>query len=131
MTRGIALAAALLLTGCASVPANKSLANTEWTVSAINGQPTPVEASNYRMSFKDRDLGAQFGCNHIGGAYRVIGDTLSTTGTTMTEMACIGPADEHEGQGVAVLQRSMRIGWKGPTSVTLSNDAGIIALEKR
>lgn len=129
--RLLAAAAIILIAGCASTPSGPSLAGSEWRVSIINGQPTPENASNYRMAFKASDLSAQFGCNHIGGTYRLSGDTLATSGTAMTEMACIGVADELEGQGLAVLNKPMLVRRNSDTAVVLSNDAGEISLEKR
>lgn len=65
-----------LLAGCTSIAADqRTFESTRWRVTAINGQATPpVDA--YSMIFHaNGGLAARFGCNLIGGTYRVTDDT--------------------------------------------------------
>nr|WP_294846271.1 META domain-containing protein [uncultured Sphingomonas sp.] len=131
MRRAAALSiASLLLAGCAPATSGLSLTGTKWTVTALNGNVLPADPAHYRIEFADEDLSAQFGCNLVNGNYKVRGETLTTSGTTMTEMACIGPADEQEAQGLNILANPMKIARRGPTIIILSNAAGSIALNR-
>jgi heat shock protein HslJ len=45
------------------------------------------------LTFRDNgELGAQAGCNHMGGAGRIDGDVLMVEMQFMTELACDEPA---------------------------------------
>ena len=105
------------------------LAGTNWTVAAINGRPTPGGPS-YFLSFTGDELSAKFGCNSIGGGYRVNGDHLSTTDLVQTEMACPGPAMRFERLGSAILSSSMRIEPISGTAIRLVSEAGSIDLRR-
>ncbi len=106
-----------------------ALAGTHWRVAAINALATPP-GEGYFMTFEGPRLSARFGCNAIGGDYRVEGDVLVSSGTVMTEMACPGPSWDFEAKGSAVLLQPMRMSWSGGDRLTLSNAAGSIALER-
>ena len=123
------LAGALLsLAACGTVPSPPSpLADSAWRVSSINGRPTPAGPAAYSMNFERERLAARFGCNHIGGNYRVSGSTLTTDALVMTEMACAEPAASFEAQGTAILMQPMAIGRSG-ARMTLSNRVGSIEL---
>lgn len=47
-----------------------------------------VAGTQIRLSFSTGSLGAQAGCNHIGGSYRLDGDRLVFEDAGMTEMGC-------------------------------------------
>lgn len=47
-----------------------------------------VPGTRIRLNFQQRDLGAQAGCNSIGGTYRIEGGRLVFEGGGMTEMGC-------------------------------------------
>lgn len=128
--RFVRLVAVTALASCTSIAATgASIDNSQWRVSAINGETTPAQP-NYRMAFAKGRLSGQFGCNHFGGEYRLRGDTLTTGAVSITEMACSGPGDQFEGKGLAVLTKPMRIEWTGAGRLTLTNFAGAIALER-
>ena len=128
---GFRLAAlAVLAAGCTSVTAGSaSFDSTRWHVTAVNGNATPA-AGDYSLQFTQGNVGARFGCNHIGGRYSAIGETLRTFDIHTTLMGCPEPAATFEQQGSAVLTAPMRIAWSGETRLTLSNDHGSIALER-
>ena len=123
-------AAAHLLGACTSINAGaETFEGTRWQVAAINGQPTPT-TDVYRLSFDDGRIGARFGCNSIGGIYRVERNMLVTGDLASTLMGCPEPAATHEAQGSAVLGQPMRMHWASGSRITLSNAAGSIELER-
>ena len=132
--RYLAVAAASLTIGCAPVapagPEPIDLAGTEWRVVAVNGRATPAGAENYSMSLKSGQLGARFGCNYMGGRYRISSGLLVVDDVSQTSMGCPEPASSFEQQGGAVLGRPMRIAESRSGRVTLINEAGSIALER-
>ena len=129
---GYPLAAALAaLAACAPVVApGPTLAGSSWRVAAINGQPTPA-AGNYSMNFQaGGQIGARFGCNHMGGSYRQTGSTLVVGDMATTLIGCPEPQATHERLGSAVLGQPMEIAFAGSRSVSLSNFAGTITLAR-
>lgn len=83
MTLGVSLAT---LVGCGSEsgdPVNgKAFALADVTgISALSDAPL-------RMEFTDGNVGISGGCNQIGGAYELDGDTLVIEMMMQTEMAC-------------------------------------------
>jgi len=121
---------ALLTAGCTSVTASQaSFDGTRWHVTAINGQATPT-AGDYSVQFAQGNVGARFGCNHIGGRYSAIGDTLRTFDIHSTLMGCPEPAATFERQGSMVLTSPMQIAWSRKTRLTLSNSNGSITVER-
>jgi len=120
---------AFLTAACTTVTASQaSFDGTRWHVSAVNGNATP--AGDYSVQFGQGNVGARFGCNHIGGRYSARGDTLRTFDVHSTLMGCPEPAATFERQGSMVLTSPMRIAWSGEARLTLSNEHGAIALER-
>lgn len=105
------------------------LAGTSWSVTAINGRATP-RGQNYFLNFAADNIAAKFGCNSIGGGYRVNGDHLSTTGLVQTEMACPEPAMTFERLGSAVLASNMRVERISGETMRLVSEAGSIDLRR-
>ena len=104
------------------------LADSHWRVVSINGRATPV--GEYRMDFTGDRLSARFGCNGMGGTYLLDRDMLSTDRLIGTQMACGDPAGRFESQGRAVLSSPARVRFS-PGRLSLTNNAGIIELERR
>ena len=128
--RLLLLMAALMLAtgGCDTIPSPQSqLAGTDWRVTAINGRATPDGPVAYSMDFEAMRIGARFGCNVIGGEYRLSGGVLTTNALVMTEMACGEPASGFEAQGSAILRQRMYLA-QANGRLTLSNPAGTIVL---
>lgn len=128
--RLLLLMAALMLAtgGCDTIPSPQSqLAGTDWRVTAINGRATPDGPVAYSMDFEAMRIGARFGCNVIGGEYRLSGGVLTTNALVMTEMACGEPASGFEAQGSAILRQRMYLA-EANGRLTLSNPAGTIVL---
>ena len=105
------------------------LAETSWIVTAINGRATPG-GQNYFVNFAASDLSAKFGCNSIGGGFRLNGDHLSTTNLLQTEMACPGPSMTFERRGSAVLSSNMRVERISGETMRLVSEAGSIDLRR-
>jgi len=124
-------ALAALTAGCTSVTASQaSFDGTRWHVTAVDGQATPA-TGDYSLQFAQGTVGARFGCNHIGGGYSAIGDTLRTFDIHSTLMGCPEPSATFERQGSMVFTSPMRIAWEGEARLTLSNSNGSITLERR
>lgn len=123
-------ALALLAAGCTSIAADRhTFDGTTWRVTAVDGRATPT-SGNYSLSFSGGNLGARFGCNHIGGRYTVAGETLTATEVQSTLMGCPEPASTFEREGLAVLGSPMRMNWASGNRLALSNAAGSIELER-
>jgi len=96
MTTGSRLGAVVLaftaLAASACTPASSmALDGREFLSVAVTdgGIDRPLVAgTQLRLSFSAGSLGAQAGCNHIGGNYRLDGDRLVFEGAGMTEMGC-------------------------------------------
>lgn len=128
-----AIVAAAMLAACA--PAGPpggapitDLSGTSWRVTLVNGRPTP-NTGDYSMRFEDGGIGARFGCNSMGGRYRLTGDLLTVGDLAQTLMGCPEPAGTFESQGAAVLGQPARIAFDSNERLFLSNAAGSIVLE--
>lgn len=130
LTLAFALLAAV--PGCAPVPAPTpitDLSGTSWRVVVVNGRATPA-TGDYSIRFDARGgLGARFGCNSMGGQYRLTSDLLTVSNLASTLMGCPEPAATFEREGSAVLGQPMRIAFSSNDRMFLSNDAGSIALD--
>jgi heat shock protein HslJ len=125
------LAAGLALAGCASTPPAPitDLAGTQWRVVVVDGQATPA-TGDYSMRFDaNGGVGARFGCNSMGGRYRLTGDVLTVSNLASTLMGCPEPAATFEREGAEVLGQPMRIAFSSNDRMYLSNAAGSIALD--
>ena len=123
-------AAAIFLHACAAPPPPPiaDLTGTDWRVVSVNGQATPN--SDYAMRFgAGGAFGAKFGCNSMGGEYRLVGGTLTVSNLNQTLMGCPEPAASFERQGSAILQQPMQVAFTSNERMTLSNPAGTIALD--
>ena len=118
------------VSGCGggTIAANM-LAGTNWTVIAVNGRPTPA-LDNYYVRFSDKQVSAKFGCNAIGGDYRINGDHLSVGNLVGTQMACPEPAMSFERDGATALRGNTRVEKAGQGILRLVSEAGTIDLKK-
>ena len=100
------------------------LSGTNWTVVAINGQPTPQR--DFYLNFMPDRLAAKFGCNSLGAGYRMDGGMLVAGAVMATRMAC--PDMRFEDQGTRILMQPMqaRVMESYPERLVLSNAAGRI-----
>ncbi len=103
-------------------------AGTKWRVVLVNGRPTPA-TGDYSIQFETDRIGARFGCNGMGGRYRLAVDLLTVSDLAQTLMGCAEPANTFELQGGAVLGQPAKVGFASDERVFLSNAAGSIVLE--
>ena len=117
------------VSGCGggTIAANM-LAGTSWTVVAVNGRPAPTP-DNYYVRFSDKQVSAKFGCNGIGGDYRINGDHLTVGNLIGTQMACGEPAMSLEREGATALRGNIRV-EKASGGLRLVSEAGTIELRK-
>ncbi|MCY7281738.1 MAG: META domain-containing protein [Sphingomonas bacterium] len=118
------------VSGCGrGTVAPDQLAGTSWIVTAINGRATPAN-KGYFVNFTGSTISASFGCNTIGGGFRVNGDHLSITELIQTELGCPEPAVTFERLGSAVLNSNMRVERSSGERMRLVSEAGSIDLRR-
>ncbi len=79
-----------LLSACAAAKDGQAhLANSTWRFISIDGA-APV-SGKARLTFEDDRIGANVGCNGMGGPWRVEGGRLIAGPLAQTEMYCDGP----------------------------------------
>lgn len=113
--------------GGGTLPTN-SLADTSWTVTAVNGRATGGES--FYIRFAENRIDAKFGCNAIGGTFSQNGDHVSAEPLFQTEMDCRGPSAGFESDGAAVLGSNMRLEATSGTDARLVSEAGSIDLRR-
>ena len=128
------LAAALAGAGCAPVAhgvpfQGASVEGTRWQVVEIKGRATPA-SDLYRISFERGQLGARFGCNHMGGAYRQVGGTIHVGQVASTLMGCPEPAGTFERDAGLILAQPMSVTWISRDRLELTNRAGGMKLAR-
>ena len=109
--------------------APNTLAGTNWAVVAVNGRPTPVQG-DYHVQFSDKVLSAKFGCNAMGGRYRLNGDHLSIAGLEQTAMGCPEPSATFEREASALFRSNIRVEKFGGERLRLVSEAGTIDLKR-
>ena len=122
---------ALAVGSCTSInPAPiTQLEGTSWRVVMVNGRQTPAQG-DYSMRFDSSGgVGARFGCNHMGGNYRLVGATLTISDLASTLMGCPEPAGTFEAEASAILSRPMQVSFTSNDRMGLSNEAGSISLD--
>lgn len=78
------------LSACAAAKGNQaSLANSTWHFVSIDGA-APV-SGKAKLEFDDDSIGANVGCNGMGGPWRVESGRLIAGPLAQTEMYCDGP----------------------------------------
>lgn len=89
MTKRLILLALPLLAACATAGASSaSLQGTKWAFTLIDGKP-PV-SSKAALTIDGNRIGANLGCNGLGGDLRIEGGRLVTGPMISTMMYCDG-----------------------------------------
>lgn len=84
-----------LLSACAAAnPSQAGLANSTWRFVSIDGA-APV-SGKAQLTFEDDRLGANVGCNGMGGPWRLEGKRLIAGPLAQTQMYCEGPVWNQE-----------------------------------
>jgi heat shock protein HslJ len=127
--RGAVIALMCAGAACAVAPAPLAdLDGTKWRVVAVNGRATPAQG-DYSVRFERNGVSARFGCNSMGGQYRVVGGTLTVRDLAQTLMGCPEPAGTFEREGSAVLGQPMQMAFTSNDRLSLTNGAGSISLD--
>ena len=109
--------------------APNTLANTSWSVVSVNGKPAPG-GGDYFVQFSDQTLSAKFGCNSMGGGYRLNGDHLSVGNLQQTLMGCPEPSATLEREASVLLRSNIRVDKIGGERLRLVSEAGTIELRR-
>jgi heat shock protein HslJ len=105
------------------------LAGTGWSIAAIDGEAVPRTPA-YFLNFGEQRLSGKAGCNGFGGPYEISGRTLVLGPIAATEMACPGPAMEHERRALAVLRGPLQLDYRDGDTLILRGPAGTITLRR-
>lgn len=115
--------------GCGGQPmAPANLANSSWTVEAINGRPTGG-GERFQLRFEGERMSGQFGCNRVSGGYNVADMTLTAGNLAMTRMAC--PDMSFETQATRILAQPVQLSMLPGDTLAMSNAAGSITLRRQ
>lgn len=106
----------------------ETLANTEWRIVSIGGQP--VAGDNYRLDFSADRLSGQAGCNRFSGPYAERGDRLTAGPIMSTRMACPQPRMGHERRALQLLGGPVRISFPDGNRMVLSGNGGVVELRR-
>ncbi len=103
---------ALAVAGCVAQAAPGHVLNgSEWRFVSIDGETAASKAA--RLKFEDERLGANVGCNGIGGPWRVENGRLLAGPLAQTEMYCDGTVWEQEQSTSALLVAAPEIELNG------------------
>lgn len=72
-----------------------------------------MQGAPLRLEFSDGNVGVSGGCNLIGGAYELDGDTLIIETMMQTEMACEEPRMDQDAAIIEFLQARPQIAVQG------------------
>lgn len=95
----------------------------------VKRQATP-QTGDYRITFDNGQIGARFGCNHMGGRYRQSRNVLHAAQITSTLMGCPEPAATIERDAGLILAQPMSMSWINADRLELTNRAGGIKLAR-
>ena len=109
--------------------ATATLGGTSWSVVSVNGRSAPSGA-DYFIQFSDKTLSAKFGCNSMGGSYRLNGDHLSVGDLQQTLMGCPEPSATFEREASVLLRGNVRVEKIGGERLRLVSEAGTIELRR-
>lgn len=76
-----------------------------------------VSGSEIRLTFRDGQLGARAGCNHLSAAYEIDGDTLTAGPMAGTEMGCPEPLMEQDAWLTGLFADPVQLG-EDPLTIT-------------
>lgn len=111
MKSSIVLFAAPLLAACTTIAgAAPPLVPSQWTFTTIDGQ-APVRGGT-RLELRDGSIGANAGCNRLGGNLKIEGNRLRIGPIMSTQMFCDGAMDQERAVS-ELLQASPRFVYQG------------------
>ena len=109
--------------------AASTLAGTSWTVVSVNGKPAPG-GGDYYVRFSERQISAKFGCNSMGGDYRLNGDHLAVGNLQQTLIGCPEPSATFEREASVLFRSNIRIEKIGGERLRLVSESGTIELRR-
>lgn len=118
------------LSGCGGEivpPAN--LANTSWSIVAIDGEPIAPSA-DYYLNFANEELTGKAGCNGFSGPFILGGDTLTPGPIVATRMACPPPRMEHERKMLAALGEPVTVRFESGERLVLAGSGATVTLRR-
>lgn len=85
----LVLVVGLALAASSFAAPDPSLANSQWTLTGLNGR-TPLDAAPISLQFEAGDrLSGNSGCNQYGATYQAEGKALTIGEIFSTKMACV------------------------------------------
>ena len=87
------------------------LVDSSWTFTAIDGDAPVSEKA--RLTFEGDRIGANVGCNGMGGPWRLEGGRLIAGPLVQTQMYCEGPVWDQEKAVGALLAAAPKFGVNG------------------
>ena len=107
----------------------------EWTLVSYGDESNPISAMpgvDTSIEFKsDGTLGGNFGCNSLGGEYKIKGDVIEFGPIIMTEMFCEATAEQEAGV-VAVLSGIVRFALNDDTlTISSSDGSSVVELTRK
>ncbi|MBA3877939.1 MAG: hypothetical protein C0498_13640 [Anaerolinea sp.] len=131
----LVLVSAILLGACGSggasgppEPSDSGVEGRTFLSTGLEGRPL-VAGSTVRLTFQAGQIGANAGCNSMGGPYRIEGDRLIADELATTEMAC-EPALMEQDRWLAELLGRATITLDGDT-LTMENSTVRLTLVDR
>jgi len=107
-----------------------TLAHTSWEIISIRGRAVPG-GERYKIEFGRARVSGRAGCNSFSGSYRVSRDGLRAGPLAMTQMACPGPAMEHEQALARIFRDRVRLYYPDGLSLIIRGPAGEVRLRRR
>lgn len=113
--------ALLSLTACAPAPkaAPNRLVGSEWQFITIDG--AAAVSPNAKLQFREDSIGANVGCNGMGGDWRIENGRLIAGPLMQTEMYCEGPVWGQEQAISALLVAAPQVSFAGDRLVLQSS----------
>ena len=109
-----------LLGGCAAPAGEPSqFAEKSWRFLAIDGEKPAAQATE--LSFEAERIGANVGCNGMGGPWRIEDGRLIAGPLVQTKMFCEGPVWQQEQAVGALLAGAPRVEIEGDRLVLKSS----------
>ena len=111
--------AALAVAGCVAPAApGHSLAGSQWRFLSIDGEAPASDRA--ALSFEKQSLGANVGCNGMGGPWRIENGRLVAGPLAQTQMYCDGPVWQQEQAASALLVAAPEVTVQGDRMVLRS-----------
>ncbi len=118
------------LSGCggAIINSDNRIANTNWSISAIDGRPVRIDRPTTVSFTTDRIQGKI--CNGYGGGYRLTRDMLTTDRIISTQMACGGGVGAVETAFFRALRQPLKVQRRSDDTMLLSNGRTSVTLRR-